>query len=143
MGIDAAIVHARLRSMSALLSDVGQIGPVDARRLDSDRIIRHAVERIVTQLVDLAVSINSHVVAATRNEAPAIYRASFTAMGELGVIDSGLAAKLATSAGLRNILTHEYVAVDLDILAGALPEIAELFKRYIEEVARYLAGPRS
>jgi uncharacterized protein YutE (UPF0331/DUF86 family) len=140
MNIDVAIVQERLRLMRALLVDLDQIGEVTAERLNDERIVRHAIERIITQLVDLAVSINSHIAATMQGQAPATYRASFGAIADIGVISSELAAELAPSAGLRNILTHEYVTVDLAILARAVPAAAGLYKRYVTDVARYLAS---
>jgi uncharacterized protein YutE (UPF0331/DUF86 family) len=49
-----------------------------------------------------------------------------------------LAARLAPSAGLRNILTHEYVAVDLRIVSAAIPLARTGFDEYVSAVARYL-----
>jgi uncharacterized protein YutE (UPF0331/DUF86 family) len=129
--------------MRVLLADLDQVGEVTAERLERERIVRHAVERIITQLVDLAVSINSHIVAATSGEAPATYRTSFGAIARVGVITSEMAGTLAPSAGLRNILTHEYVSVDLGILAHSVPVVADLYRRYVIEVARYLASSTS
>jgi len=54
------------------------------------------------------------------------------------VITPELAAELAPSAGLRNILTNEYVTVDLNILARSLPIVADVYNRYVMDVARYL-----
>lgn len=39
------------------------IGPVDLVRLDSDITVRLATERIFTQLVELAVSVDNHLIA--------------------------------------------------------------------------------
>lgn len=95
MIVDPSIVMARLKLMRALLVDLQDVGEVTAERLDRERLIRHAVERIVTQLVDLAVSINSHVAAATRGEAPETYRDSFRAAAEAGMISAELATEIA------------------------------------------------
>ena len=54
------------------------------------------------------------------------------------MITPELAAELAPSAGLRNILTNEYVTVDLNILARSLPIVADVYNRYVMDVARYL-----
>jgi uncharacterized protein YutE (UPF0331/DUF86 family) len=136
--LDAAIVQERLRHMRDLLADLDRIGDVAVERLTSDRIIRHAVERIITQLVDLAVSINSHVVAVVRGQVPSTYRESFGAAAQAGMISAELAAELAPSAGLRNILTHEYVGVDLVLVAQAVPVAHHAYQRYVSEVARFL-----
>lgn len=140
MGVDAGIVQERLKLMTTLLFDLDQVGEVTEERLERERLVRHAVERIVTQLVDLSVSINSHIVASTQSQVPTTYRESYAAVAKVGVITPELAAELAPSAGLRNILTHEYVTVDLAILARSVPLVADVYKRYVAAVARYLAS---
>ncbi|MCU0299234.1 MAG: DUF86 domain-containing protein, partial [Candidatus Nanopelagicales bacterium] len=63
MTLDRDTLVVRLGVMNDLLGDLKSIGDVDASRLRSDRMARHAVERILTQLVESAVAINSHVAA--------------------------------------------------------------------------------
>ncbi|HEX7745608.1 MAG TPA: hypothetical protein VF462_10140 [Micromonosporaceae bacterium] len=57
MTIDAAVVQERLRLLRDLLADLDLAGDVTSDRLQQDRIVRHAVEPILMQLVDLAVSL--------------------------------------------------------------------------------------
>jgi uncharacterized protein YutE (UPF0331/DUF86 family) len=85
--------------MRDLLDDMDGIGEVDASRLEADRIVRHAVERIITQLVDLAVSVSSHISAAVAGEAPATYRDSFSAAAKAGAMM--LDTEPRTRAGVR------------------------------------------
>lgn len=140
MTVSVKLVQERLRLISSFLEDLDLVGDVDEARLQSDRIVRHAVERILTQLVDLAVSVNGHISAAVSGNAPGTYRESYHAhaAAKAGAITPQLAAELAPSAGLRNILTHEYVAVDLSILAGAVPMARRLYKEYVRQVAAFL-----
>ncbi len=60
--LDPSVVHARLAMMRELLDDLSTVG--DPPDLHADRMIRHGVERILTQLVELAASVNEHVVGA-------------------------------------------------------------------------------
>lgn len=138
MTIDAAVIQERLRLIRDLLADLDVVGGVTSERLQRDRIVRHAVERILTQLVDLAVSINSHIAAEKDGRAPATYRESFGAAARAGAISIELADELAPGAGLRNVLTHEYVAVDLALVARAVSLARDGFRRYVTEVARFL-----
>lgn len=138
MTVSVKLVQERLRLISSFLEDLDLVGDVDEARLQSDRIVRHAVERILTQLVDLAVSVNGHISAAVSGNAPGTYREFYHAAAKAGAITPQLAAELAPSAGLRNILTHEYVAVDLSILAGAVPMARRLYKEYVRQVAAFL-----
>jgi uncharacterized protein YutE (UPF0331/DUF86 family) len=97
------------------------------------------VERIVSQLVDLAAGINTHVVTVEVGESPADVRRSFDAVADLGVIDRDLAERLAPSAGLRNVLVHAYVDLDLARLVAAVPLASEQYTEYVRQVARWVA----
>ncbi len=57
MTLDADVVTTRLAIMRELLDDLQTVGPVNADRLGSERLTRHAVERILVQLVDIAAAI--------------------------------------------------------------------------------------
>jgi uncharacterized protein YutE (UPF0331/DUF86 family) len=115
------------------------VGGVSAEKLQRDRILRHAVERILTQLVDLAVSVNGHVVVATAGRHPSDYRESFTMVAEAGVLEGELAETLRRSVGLRNVLTHEYVRVDLDVVAAAVSTARADYRRYVAAVADFVS----
>jgi uncharacterized protein YutE (UPF0331/DUF86 family) len=138
VSVDPDVVQQRLRLMRALLADLDGLGDVAVERLEHDRIVRHAVERILTQLVELAVSVNGHVVAGRAGAAPSTYRESFAAAADVGVLPRELADELAPSAGLRNVLTHEYVAIDLALVARGVVAARSGYARYLTEVARFL-----
>lgn len=135
---DAAVVQTRLRMMNDLLSDLADVGEVSAARLTQDRMLRHAVERILTQLVELAVSVNGHVAATQLGKSPADYRASFSLAATLGCVDADLAARLGSSVGLRNVLVHEYVDTDLAIVADAVGRAVVDYRDYVRGVSRWL-----
>ena len=117
--LDPEVVQSRLVLITRLLEDLQSAGQVDAPRLTQDRMLRYAVERILSQLVDLAVSVNSHVSATVLGESPKDYRASFDLVARAGAIEPALAQELKPSVGLRNVLAHEYIDVDIAIVAAA------------------------
>jgi uncharacterized protein YutE (UPF0331/DUF86 family) len=135
---DPEVAQRRLRMLEELLDDLASIGDVDRARLVEDRLLRHAVERILTQLVELAVSVNSHVAATYVGQAPADYRSSFDLAVSAGLIDGDLSKRLQRSVGLRNILTHEYVTADLAVVARSVTEAREDYAAYVRAVAGWL-----
>ena len=70
---------------------------------------------------------------------PEDYGSTFTLLAQMGVIDRQLAERLKRAAGLRNVIVHGYVDVDVDLLweglarAGDLEELAVAANRYLEE----------
>lgn len=136
--VDGELVAARLTLIRELITDLVTLGQTMAGDLAADRIRRHDTERILTQMVELAVSVNSHIAAAVLGRGPGSYRESFTDLARAGVITEQFAAQLAPSAGLRNILAHEYVAIDLQLVAAAIPAAISDYTAYVKAVATWL-----
>ena len=65
-----ASVQARLRSLHELLGALRLVEEVAADRLRQGLLLRLAVERALTQAVDLVVAVCSHVVAAETTTVP-------------------------------------------------------------------------
>ena len=136
--LDVGTLGAKLRAMRRLLDELDRIGAVDVDRFARDFSTQLVVERIVSQLVDLAAGINTHVLTTETGESPDLRR-SFTAVADTGLIDHDLAQRLAPSAGLRNVLVHAYVDLDLARLVAAVPLASEQYAEYVRQVARWVA----
>lgn len=137
---DAGVVQARLTLIRDLLDDLQTVGEVSVDLLQRDRMLRHGVERVLGQLVELAVSINGHVGATLLGRAPRDYRSSFGLAQEAGALDPALVTRLQASVGMRNVLTHEYVDIDLEIVAGAVIAAGQDYGQYVQQMARWIAG---
>ena len=132
------VVIRRLRMMRDALDTLDGFRGVDVAQLNDDPVARAAVERLLQVIVDLAFDINAHLVAKTLGRSPETGRASFHDLVEAGVLDEALAATLAPSAGLRNVLVHHYVDLRMDLIADAVRTVGDGFPAYITAVARYL-----
>jgi uncharacterized protein YutE (UPF0331/DUF86 family) len=106
-------------------------------------LTRAAVERVLTQLVELAAQVNTHIVAVSGKVPPAEYRESFVAAAEVGALPSDLAAKIAASAGLRNILVHQYLDADLEIIATSVGQATGDYAAYVRVIAAWLNAQRA
>lgn len=131
-------LRARLISMRELVDHLDSLQPVTEEALRADFGLRLQVERALSQIITLAAEINSHGVVATLGRPPADLRTSFDDAAYAGWIDLDLAQRLRMAAGLRNVLVHEYVDVDLGIVAAAVPGAVGGFGAYIRAVASRL-----
>lgn len=136
--LDPAMVTQRLREIQLLLADLAELGAVDAERLRRERPTRHIVERVLSQIVELAGSINIHVVASMLGRSPDSYAASFDEMARAGVLEGDFAASLRPSAGMRNVLVHDYLEVDHAMVSAAIPLAQRQYSEYVRTVARWL-----
>lgn len=136
--LDPAVIQERLREIQLLLEDLVEVGEVDAERLRRERPTRHVVERVLSQIVELAGSINTHIVASLLGRSPASYADSFDEVARAGVLEWDLAAALRPSTGMRNVLVHDYLEVDHGKVSAAIPPALEQYGQYVRHVARWL-----
>ncbi|MEZ5311442.1 MAG: DUF86 domain-containing protein [Microthrixaceae bacterium] len=136
--LDTSIIQTRLRMIEDSLAALGSIAPIDIDNLPLAAIEQAAVERLVQLIVDLAIDINSHVLVAAGHPAPRTGRESFIEMAEIGAIEIDLGKQLAPSAGLRNLLVHQYVTIRHELVAMGANSTLELFPGYVSGVAGYL-----
>ncbi len=136
--IDWRSVRAKLRRIRGLHDQLEAFGPIEAHRLRVEPVTALAVERILTLLVDLAFAGNSHISVAVLGRAPDTYGESFTLAANTGMITHELAAALRPSAGMRNVLVHDYLETDQNLVAAAVPLAVVQYGEYVRQVARFI-----
>lgn len=99
---------------------------------------RRAVERLLQLVVERAVDINVHTVTELGQAPPPDYKSSFLQAANHGVIPGDLASKLAPSAGLRNVLGHEYGEIEDALVHESIVPALEDFAGYSRAVEQWL-----
>ena len=69
--LDAGVIRQKLDAIEGSLSTLESLGEVTSARLTKDPVVAAAVERLMSRVVDLAVEVNSHIVAAVSGAVPA------------------------------------------------------------------------
>ncbi|HSJ28730.1 MAG TPA: HepT-like ribonuclease domain-containing protein [Acidimicrobiia bacterium] len=136
--LDLDVVRQKLAAIEDSLDSLESLHEVTATLLSEDAIIAAAVERLLSRIVDLAVDINSHIVVAVSGRSPGAYAESFRMATKMGVLDPELGDRLVGSVGMRNVIVHQYVDLDHVIVAKAVPEALECYRRYVSAVARFV-----
>lgn len=113
---------------------------MDREEYIGDVYKRKATERLLQELIEAAIDINTHIIVQTVNAVPDDYYGSFIKAGELKIIPVGLAEKLAPSTGLRNRLVHEYDLIEHSMVLEAVIMAEELYSEYVKEIEDYLSG---
>ncbi len=136
--LDADVVRNKLAAIEHTCDVLASLGDIDGDRLRDDPVVSAAVERLIGRLVDLAVNVNTHLAVALLGRAPGEYRESFDLMAQAGVIEMAMAVQLKPSVGMRNVIVHEYVRLDLALVAAVVPEAIDAYRAYVTAVARFL-----
>ena len=136
--LDVDVARNKLAAIEDTCDVLASLGDIDGDLLCDDPVVAAAVERLIGRLVDLAVDVNSHLAVALLGRAPSEYRESFDLMAQAGVIELAMAVRLKPSVGMRNVIVHEYVRLDLARVAAVVPEAIDAYRAYVTAVARFL-----
>ncbi|CAN5534269.1 DUF86 domain-containing protein [soil metagenome] len=133
--LDPDVVITRLRLIDDLITIMRGVGPLDRESLERDAITRLAIERALTQMVEMAVDVLNHLLVVSTGKTTRSYREAFVVAGREGILSRDLAASLDAAAGMRNILVHEYVDIDVGKVADVTPLAPAAFSEFIHEVS--------
>lgn len=128
------IIRRKLAIIVECLKALAPIKKMKADHYASDIYKRKATERLLQEMIEAAIDINTHIIVSASGTTPEDYFQSFIKLGELGVIPVKLAKELAPSAGLRNRLVHEYDNIDNSIVLAAVAMADDLYPKYIKVV---------
>lgn len=109
---------------------------------DADPYLRDIVERNLEVGAQCVIDICHRIIALENAQKPANYYEAILMMGELRILPAKFARKLAPLAGFRNILTHEYLAIDWDQVYKNLQNLDDLVL-FARAVRRWLAERES
>ena len=134
---DAELVAKKLGLIEAYVHDLRTLGRPDdlATDIREQRFTLHTLQLAAQAALDVA----SHIVSDDRLGEPETGRDLFGLLARHGWIEGELAARLEDMAGFRNVLVHEYVALDLQRVVDALDELDPL-ERFLEIVVEMESG---
>ncbi len=135
--VDPGRVRRLLDSLDEYRRRLEPLRDLDAREYETDHAFagRYLVQASAQVSIDLA----NHVIASSGWRAPADFRDSFTVLEENDVLDSELADRMRTLAGLRNRLVHVYEEVDDAIVHDSLPSGLDDLSRFAQAIALLVA----
>jgi len=129
------------RKMLLIAQDFDGLAAIRDRGLDAyrgDRRDQAVAERHLERMIGRMIDINYHVLTESGHPPPADYHASFVQAGALGALEPAFARRLASSAGLRTRIVHEYDQLDHDRVFEALSAALHDVPEYLASVNRYL-----
>jgi uncharacterized protein YutE (UPF0331/DUF86 family) len=138
--VEVEIIKRKLSIMIENLKALEPMKNMERDEYERDLYKRKATERLLQELIESAIDINTHLIVGTGHTVPDDYYKSFIKAGELKIISSELAEKLAPSAGLRNRLVHEYDRLEHSMVLKAVKMAEELYPIYIKKINDYLTG---
>lgn len=125
--VDQEIFSRRLDALGDYLKKIKAFRKTSREEFVAEPAIHDLAERYLHLAVECVLDLSNHFLASESIGTPDTYKDSFFMLGEADRMSSDLAAKLASWAGFRNILVHEYLAIDHGLAWDAIQkDLADL-----------------
>jgi uncharacterized protein YutE (UPF0331/DUF86 family) len=137
--VDAPSIESRLERLRFLLLELDEIREGGRTTYDADLRLRLATQRGLQLAIQVCIDIGAHLVAELELPLPPDYRGVFSALVAEG-LDAQLAERLGSATGLRNLLVHDYLDIDEDVIWESLDHLDDL-RRFAGFAAEQLDSP--
>lgn len=132
-------INIRLKKLSEYLEILRRYKGTTSEQLRQETERRSVVERQFELAIQAVIDIANMLNAEFRFRPAEDAEESIVILGEAGVLDSSFAEEFAKVAGFRNVLVHDYLKIDYDLVAEKLNTRLGDFDRFAKEVAQYLS----
>ena len=131
------------RKIALISSDLKQIIRLAGTPLSEYLMDPHAeilAERYLERVIGRMIDINYHVITESGEAPPRDYYESFLKMGALGILPLDLVLQMASCAGLRNRIVHEYDEIDPVRIHEGLQAAARDIPLYLYHIELRMPG---
>ncbi|MCI0680452.1 DUF86 domain-containing protein [bacterium] len=137
--INKELINRKLFLIAEDLERLREFTSLSFDEIAKDPVKHGATERYLERIIGRAIDINQHIIAEKGNAATPVltYHDTFLSLTGFGVYPKEFAEKIAKSAGLRNILVHEYDDVDPRMFEESMGKAIEEFNAYSEYIHVY------
>ena len=109
---DELRIAAGIADVRDAIARIRAVLPASSDAFVADRTAREVVILNLFVALQQTLDLASHWLAQGGRSVPSTYRDILLALGEAGLLEQGLAARLAAAAGLRNLIAHRYGVLD-------------------------------
>jgi uncharacterized protein YutE (UPF0331/DUF86 family) len=138
--VDKAVVAAKVAAIRDAVDRIRGVLPPEATTFEANRTTREVVILNLFVALQETVSLATHWLADAGLDVPGSYREIFLALAERAKVPRDLAQRLASAAGFRNLVAHQYGVLDpARVHAIASTELGDLLD-FCDLVRREVGG---
>lgn len=136
--VDRNIIDIRISKLHDYLLNLEKLKKYSLEEFQSDLLIYSAAERQLHLAIECVQDIASHIIADGRLGSPSTNKDIYVILSRAKIIPNSLAEKLADMAKFRNILVHDYISLDRNIVYNVIHcrinDIIEFVKHVIKSM---------
>lgn len=140
--IDRESIVARLAKLRENIHNLKELQSYSFEEFSGNFMIYNAAEHILQTSIECILDIGNHIISGLGLKRPESYSGTVAILGQEGIIPRDFCQKLEGMAGFRNILVHEYLTVDLQIVYEVLQSRLSDFQTFAEYICAFLRRNR-
>jgi len=133
-----AIIEARLKELDTVVAQLNRYRDLKPDIMKQDLEKRWVIERGLEAGAQLILDIADHLLSSHFGYYSETYEYTLKGLLEKNVISEELYHQIKGLGSLRNILIHQYVQVDLDIVFNSFCKSLKVFPRFANEIIRWM-----
>ena len=137
---DSSVVRRHLAALREALANLRRHSGSTPEMLRADMDLRWTVEHGLQLCAQNAIDIATHL-ATTAGLDASDYASAIDRLTGTNVLPAAFGARFRQIAGFRNVLVHDYIEVDLDVVCTVLAERLDEFQEFARLVERHLDEP--
>ncbi|MCC7203149.1 MAG: DUF86 domain-containing protein [Nitrospirae bacterium] len=137
--IDTTLIRRKLGELETCIHTLERLRGYSLKELQEDRAKAWSVEHGLQIAVQTVIDTGNNILAALGEHEIEDYVDVIDKLGEQGVIPKAFSQSIRGMAGFRNILVHEYAAVDLTKVYHVLQNQLDDFRQFAKHIDAYLA----
>lgn len=110
--VDKPLLARKIAAIRDAVTRIRGVLPAEQKKFLADRTSREVVALNLLVAIQECLSIATHWLADEGWTVPQSYREVFASLADHAVLDQSLATRLSSAAGLRNVIAHQYAALD-------------------------------
>ena len=132
------VIEKHLLDLADMVAELERHRSKSADELRTDRTallaVEHALQRAIQNLLDISL----HVLSGEGINDWDDYRGAILKLGEAGVVPAGFAEQICGMAGMRNILVHGYIDLEIERLVDVLENRLDDFRRFSRHAVEFM-----
>lgn len=133
-----AVIEKHLRDLTAMVAELEHHRSKSAKELQADRTVLLAVEHALQRAIQNLLNICLHILSESGVNDWEDYRGAILKVGELGIVPEEFAQTIGGMAGVRNLLVHEYIEVEVEKIVSLLENRLDDFKHFAQYIVEFL-----
>lgn len=132
-------VMQRLKELDTVIQELGKYENIEPESLKNDLSQRWVIERGLEAGAQLILEIGDHILSGHFGLYIETYEDILRTLLDRNVISEELYLQIKGLGGFRNILVHQYIGLDLDMVFNSFHKSLRVFPLFAQEILAWMA----